>query len=90
MTISIVRIIGAGMLSLALVGTAGTALAQKKGHPESRTGHGQAADQRLIKNPYPAGCSSAAQTTVNKATGESTQSCRGTDGMIKILKGPSK
>ena len=90
MSYSVCRIIGACLLSIALAGTTGLAVAQKKADPESVSGHGQGADQRLLKNPYPAGCASAVQTTVNPQTGETTDSCRGSDGNIKILPRKSK
>ena len=78
---SYVTIAGAVILTIA-----SAVHAKDKDQPDSRSGHGQAADQRLVKNASDSGgsprCGGPASTATNPITGDVTTICRASNGGV--------
>lgn len=65
--------------------------AAPKAHPDSRTGHGAAADKWYIKNTETvANCGGPVSSQVNPVTGVSSNVCRVNGRVVEVEKGKAK
>jgi len=65
------------------------AWAEKKAHPDSRTGHGQAADRWYIKNSETvAKCGGPVSQQVNPANGATSTVCRVNGRVVEVEPAP--